>query len=138
MLLIFLIITAIEQQKEIEEDIRIENTDFDLQSVYDPAQFSGYVFRIKKDLTNLPSSATVSTETSTKENGEKEENSILSKKNMSEKDDILKICIAVAEVEGDFRMIPGDSNNIGRNCETELRVLQHGTYQVRTKQCISV
>lgn len=130
-LFLFLIITAIEQQKEIEENIRIENTDFDLKSVYDPAQFNGNIFRIKTNLTNLSSSSTVSTVTPINENGKKGKNGILSEENVFE-DDILKISIPVAEVEGDFRMIPGDSNNIGRNCETELRVLQHGTYQVRT------
>lgn len=130
-LFLFFIITAIEQQKEIEENIRIENTDFDLKSVYDPAQFDRNIFRIKKNLKNLPSSSTVSTVTPINENGEKEENGILSNENVFEKD-VLKISIPVAEVEGDFRMIPGNGNNIGRNCETELRVLQYGTYQVRT------
>ena len=124
-------ITAIEQQKEIEENIRIENTDFDLKSVYNPAQFNGNVFRIKKNSTTLPTSSTVSTVTSINENGEKEESGNLSNENVSE-ENILKISIPVAEVEGDFRMIPGNGNNIGRNCETELQVLQYGMYQVRT------
>lgn len=123
-------ITAIEQQKEIEENIRIENTDFDLKSVYNPAQFNGDIFRIKNS-TNLPTSSTVSTVTSINENGEKEESGTLSNENVSE-ENILKISIPVAEVEGDFRMIPGNGNNIGRNCETELQVLQYGMYQVRT------
>ena len=123
-------ITAIEQQKEIEENIRIENTDFDLKSVYNPAQFNGDIFRIKNS-TNLPTSSTVSTVTSINENGEKEESGTSSNENVSE-ENILKISIPVAEVEGDFRMIPGNGNNIGRNCETELQVLQYGMYQVRT------
>ena len=84
MLLIFLIITAIEQQKEIEENIRIENTDFDLKSVYDPAQFNGNIFRIKTNLTNLSSSSNVSTVTPINENGKKEENGILSEENVFE------------------------------------------------------
>lgn len=46
--------------------------------------------------------------------------------------DTLRIMIPVAGVEGDFRMIPGNENNIGRKCETEVQVLQYGTYQVRT------
>ena len=124
-------ITAIEQQKEIEENIRIENTDFDLKSVYNTAQFNGNIFRIKKNSTNLSTSSTVSTVTSINENGEKEDSGTLSNENVSE-ENILKISIPVAEVEGDFRMIPGNGNNIGRNCETELQVLQYGMYQVRT------
>jgi hypothetical protein len=163
--------TGIEQQKEIEENIRLENTDFCLQSVYDPAQFHGNIFRLWKDLTEsiipitvstVPSSSTVKDngfktkhdkELDNKSNENNFENKIETATNKEiqfemiemnstpcqvislNKDtdkETLRIMIPVAGVEGDFRMIPGNKNNMGRKCETEVQVLQYGTYQVRT------
>jgi hypothetical protein len=54
------------------------------------------------------------------------------------KDGFLRVKIPVAEVEGDFRMIPGGTVNEGRECETLVQVLQYGMYQVRTLQCSAV
>jgi hypothetical protein len=162
--------TAIEQQKEIEENIRLENTDFCLQSVYDPAQFQGNIFRVRKDSTESIIPITVSivpSSSSVEDNGFKiNHNKELDKSNVNNSEnkietatnkeiqiemikmhstpcqeislnkdtdkDTLRIMIPVAEVEGDFRMIPGNENNMGRKCETEVQVLQYGTYQVRT------
>ena len=162
---------AIEQQKDIEENIRLENTDFCLQSVYDPAQFHGNIIRVRKDLTEsiipitvstVPSSSTVKDngfqikhdkELDNKSNGNDFENKIETatiKEIQSERiemnstpcqeislnkdtdKDTLRIMIPVAGLEGDFRMIPGNENNMGRKCETEVQVLQYGPYQVRT------
>jgi hypothetical protein len=50
------------------------------------------------------------------------------------KDGFLRVKIPVAEVEGDFRMVPGGPVNEGRECETLVQVLQYGMYQVRTLQ----
>jgi hypothetical protein len=166
-------ITAVEQRKEIEENIRIENTDFCLQSVYDPAQFHGNIFRVKKDLTQsiIPITIpTVSFSSTVNDNDlqinqnkefsnkiyennydkeietapdkeieieieTQEKNSTSCQEISLNKDtdkDTLRIMIPVAGVEGDFRMIPGNENNMGRKCETEVQVLQYGTYQVRT------
>ena len=125
-----LLTTVIEQQKEIEENIRLEKTDFCLQSVYDPAQFHGNVFRLKKDLTD-----SIIPENDKEVGIDMTENNCtqfqeVSVNNDNDKD-TLRIMIPVAGVEGDFRMIPGNENNIGRKCDTEVQVLQYGTYQVR-------
>eukprot|EP01032_Pedospumella_encystans_P016374 gene16374-18684_t len=43
----------------------------------------------------------------------------------------LVINVPVAEILGDFRMEPGHEGNPGKHCETEMEVLEHGTYQGR-------
>ena len=44
----------------------------------------------------------------------------------------LRIKIPIAVVDGDFRMEPGNEKSKGRKSETDLQVLQYGTYQVST------
>jgi len=43
--------------------------------------------------------------------------------------DVLRINAPVAEISGDFRCEVGHSLNVGKECQTDLQVLQYSTYQ---------
>jgi hypothetical protein len=132
---------AIEEKKEIEQNIRFENADFSLENVYDTSHFTDLIYRVHSESNNVIENA--SSERNNKKENEKEsrnkdETNVRNEIYPEIKDGFLRVKIPVAEVEGDFRMIPGGTVNEGRECETLVQVLQYGMYQVRTLQYSTV
>jgi hypothetical protein len=112
-----------------------------LENVYDSSLFTHLIFRensesnifienSSSDKNKTENTSRNANETDAKDEKNSEKNRIYPKA----VDGFLRVKIPVAEVEGDFRMIPGGTVNEGRECETLVQVLQYGTYQVRTLQ----
>ena len=142
--------TVIDEKKRTEQITKYENTDYELSTVYDPSIFTNKIFRVKstedqnnenvsnglKNDTKSPSINTKKEEINTINSNtkvEKNSNEVLcSSLYPTISSEHLRIKIPIAVVEGDFRMEPGNDKNKGRQSETDLTVLEYGTYQVRT------